>query len=467
MKKLLHLVAFVLTVGTAAAQTIPNGGFETWNITTWLDPTGYTSANDQYVPFGVPGTVVRVTPGQHANYAVQLTTDTIRVGGVKDTLQAYIANGNPGNGFTGGIPYALKPTGMRFYYKCNVVAGDTALVIVVFKKLGSAIGECEAKLTGTVGAYTLHTQAALIFGTPDSIVVAAASSNLLLNNFHGYPGSTLTIDSLTFTGVASQPANFNGDFENWTTDTSGFPALWTGSYPGVYQTTDKKGGTYAVELKTVAATSFNNAQPGYVTTGYANVGNNSGGNPFTNQIDTLEFYYKYATSTNDSANVSLTFKNHGAFVNGFGMTIDTAKNYTLFKFPFNTGGTVDSAIIAFQSTNIYQLAANHVGSVLKVDNVEYASNPTIQSVNNLPSLGNLKVYPNPVKDVVNIYTSNVSGQIQTISLYDLSGKLLESSNHPNITGSTISFNMSNYASDLYIIRVTTDKGNYFQKVDKL
>src|SRR5437588_6154590 len=32
-------------------------------------------------------------------------------------------------------------------------------------------------------------------------------------------GSMLLIDSVSFTGVSSQPVNFNGDFENWTSQT--------------------------------------------------------------------------------------------------------------------------------------------------------------------------------------------------------------------------------------------------------
>src|SRR6185312_2936499 len=290
MKKILHSAVFALLIGTAAAQTIPNNSFENWNYNIWKDPTNYTTANDQYVPHGIPATVTRIGAGSyHGSYSVSLLTDTVRVGGVKDTLQAYFANGNPGGGgpITGGIPYAQKPTGMRFYYICNVMPGDTALVLAVFKRSGSAVGICEAKLTGNQGTWALKIQPATILLTPDTVVFAATSSNLLLGNFSGYPGSSLSIDSVTFTGVASQPALMNGDFENWTTDTAAYPVSWSGSYPGVYQTTDKKGGTYAVEMTTQGKTVFNSAQPGSISTGYNNNGPTMGGNPFTNQIDTL------------------------------------------------------------------------------------------------------------------------------------------------------------------------------------
>src|SRR6185437_13971297 len=376
MKKILHSAVFALLIGTAAAQTIPNNSFENWNYNIWMDPTNYTTANDQYVPYGIMGTVTQTSGAgsfYHGAHAVKLMTDTVRVGGVKDTLQAYMANGNPGGGgpITGGIPYAQKPTGMRFYYTCDVKLGDTALVLAVFKKAGSPIGICEAKLIGNVGTWTLYTQPATIFLTPDTVVFACTSSNLLLNGYSGLPGSTLFIDSVTFTGVASQPALMNGDFENWTTDTAAFPTSWSGSYPGVYQTTDKKGGTYAVEMKTQGKTVFNNAQPGQITTGYSHNGLIMGGNPITNQVDTLMFWYKYTPTGSDTANVNIQFKKNGGFVFGTGKYLLPSASYRLDSVPFNTGSAIDSAIIRFQSTNTYQLAQNHVGSDLKVDNIYY------------------------------------------------------------------------------------------------
>src|SRR5581483_10550830 len=94
--------------------------------------------------------------------------------------------------------------------------------------------------------------------TPDTVVFGATSSNLLINNFRGIPGSNLTIDSVTFTGVVSQPALLDGDFENWTMDTATFPNSWVGTYPGVFMSTDKYSGTYALELTTQAASAASN-----------------------------------------------------------------------------------------------------------------------------------------------------------------------------------------------------------------
>ena len=107
------------------------------------------------------------------------------------------------------------------------------------------------------------------------------------------PGSTVTIDSVVFTGVSSQPDGFNGDFELWQTITRENLVGW--NCRGTAKTTDKYKGTYAVELITnppgfgnnqVDVGSFSNAKN-------TNNGPPTGGSPYTNQTDTLVFYYKY------------------------------------------------------------------------------------------------------------------------------------------------------------------------------
>ena len=53
--------------------------------------------------------------------------------------------------------------------------------------------------------------------TPDSVMFAVASSWEVVTGEGngGMVGSTLTVDSISFTGVTSQPTLFNGDFESW------------------------------------------------------------------------------------------------------------------------------------------------------------------------------------------------------------------------------------------------------------
>jgi hypothetical protein len=466
MKKLLLSLALVLGSASLFAQAIPNGGFESWNAINWSDPTYYFAANDQNVPNGYPATVVSTSGAYHGSFAVQLTTT--KVG--SDTLQAYLANGNPsGSNVTGGIPYAQKPTGLRIYYKCNIKAGDTGLILAIFKKSGSVIGQYIYKVYGSVGSYTLlaKTFSPALPLTPDTVVFAATPSNLLTGNFSGIPGSTLTIDSLTFTGGVSQPADLNGDFENWTSYTDNIPTGWSGSYPGVIQTVDKYAGSYALELETTPPNVNNNqAQQGYATTGINSNHGTVGGYPYTQMTDTLFFYYKYAPVGTDTASVNMQFKKGGSPIGGAGMNYTTAQAaYTLAKVGFNIGTAPDSVIVSFQSSNYSSNIGAHVGSIFKVDNVYLKSQPLAVNFIVLPE-GAVKVYPNPTTGMLNIDTHDLSGTVQSIQVFDMSGRVISSTNYTDLKTGLTTFNMSDCATGLYLLHISTSEGSYFQKINK-
>ena len=66
----------------------------------------------------------------------------------------------------------------------------------------------------------------------------------------------------------------------------------------------------------------------------------------------------------------------------------------------------------------------------------------------------IKLYPNPVSDLVNI--SIADGQLQSVSVYDINGRLCLQS------GNEIAINLAQLSSGLYMVKVVTDKsiGNY-------
>lgn len=68
------------------------------------------------------------------------------------------------------------------------------------------------------------------------------------------------------------------------------------------------------------------------------------------------------------------------------------------------------------------------------------------------------VYPNPVKDIVQITVDTV---VKTVSLFDIQGRQLQM-NYVNETNTY--FDLSNRASGIYFLKITTDKG---VKVEKL
>jgi len=384
MKKLQNLIIALLAAGSLSAQTsIPNGGFEKWNVTSWLDPVGYLSTSniDNITKGRGPANVVQSFNPYHGKFALQLSTI---VNGT-DTLIGYILNGNTQNsGLAGGIPYNQKATGIRFYYKYTRTSNkDTGLVLAIFKNSGNTIGGAQIRLD-TSKNYKLSFTSFSLPLTPDTIIFGAVSSIGAINNGKGYPGSVLTIDSVTYTGVTSQPVGLNGDFEAWQTDSVATPVQWyfqNSNYPYSNQTTDAYTGKYALTIKSMLHNSGgNNGADSSVdqqaSTGmYMNHGGMSGGYPYSLQKDTLEVYYKYApTVIGDSAVLQLDFKKNGVmFPFAATKTLGPASVYTKAQLAFDAGSVPDSVILVLHTQKRYNEAPADSGAILTVDNIRFLS----------------------------------------------------------------------------------------------
>jgi hypothetical protein len=380
MIKQLLVVCALLIANSVFCQTIPNGGFENWSTSTYEEPDYYQTSNAQNGS-GVsnPSNAVKTTDAYHGLYAIKLTT--ILAG--TDTAFAYFSNGDPGKSPPqGGLPYSQKPTGFRCYYKSNIVGTDSAIILVMFKKAGVSIGSYFYKIGKTKTAYMLFNPvfSPALTTTPDSIVFAAASSNAFIGS--GIPGNMLQLDSISLTGVTQQPANFNGDLELWQTHTINSLNGWStsGGNNGAGQTMDKYTGSYAMELQTTGPSfgGSNQVQPGSAITG-VQVNNSSpkGGHPYTKQIDTLIFYYKYIPADpNDSASVYISFSKGGNSFAQYGKFLGTAVgSYKKVVIPFNLNQVPDTAMISIQSSSgpSWPYPNSYVGSDLKIDNMYLAS----------------------------------------------------------------------------------------------
>ncbi|HTA82037.1 MAG TPA: T9SS type A sorting domain-containing protein [Bacteroidia bacterium] len=401
MNKLLLASAALFAAGTIFAQSnsIPNPGFENWTIYNYQDPTGYQSSNDGNNGNGpIPIiNVTRTTNAYHGNYAVQLKTTKVGA----DTVASYAAIGNPGGGSggnTGGAAMSGMPKGIRLYYTYTKKAADSALVFVVFKKAGATIGQYEYLIYDTTSSYQLFSQlfSPALTAAPDTVIFAFASSvrvtNQHNNNSSGWaPGSVFQIDSVTFTGVATQPTNFNGDFENWKSDSDVVIQGWNvyeGSDSGnASRTTDAFAGKYAVQLTTgpCSGCGGGNVSPQGITSG-TNSNNNGphGGLPYTMTKDTLEFYYKYTPSAaypGDTAVVFLNIHNGTSNQEQFNIYLNgTGGSYVKEDYPFQVSSfTPDTVLINIQSSYSNKSGSGNglpsiaVGSTLKVDNMRFLS----------------------------------------------------------------------------------------------
>ncbi len=394
MKK--QLFTFIAAVATnfAFAQSIPNGSFESWTTTSFEDPTFFQCANDETHNGGYsPANVKKSTDAYHGNYAIQMTTVTNGV----DTAGGYFAYGNPGGNGTpqGGLPINQKPTGIRFYYKNSMVVGDTGLVLCVFKKAGTVIGQYIYTTTGVHSSYTLFFQtfSPALSQIPDTVVFAATCANFMNNAKKFIPGSTITIDSISFTGISAQPANMNGDFESWHTVSRDNLNGWNGH--GAIKTTNKYNGTYAVELITNPPGFGNNqVDVGNISNTKNQNCNNcqpKGGSPFSNQIDTLVFYYKYLPanfpSYTDSAEVNISFSKNGVWFDGRGVQLTPSiSGFTKIEIPFTLSQVPDTMQLNINSSR-YPALISYIGSDLIIDQLYFKSQKIPVSIFSLPASG--------------------------------------------------------------------------------
>lgn len=436
MKKIIYsfctLVLF--SVCGRAQSAMPNGGFETWTTVTCEAPTGYNNSNPStFFQCQTPCNAVKSTDAYAGTYALELTT----TGSSFDTCMGYVVSTMNPQGqnpctWPGGTPITQAPTGIRGYYKCNVMPGDSAGILVIFKNGTNCLGMYMYKFAGVQNNYTLfnYTFNPPLLGTPDTMIFGAVSSDVF-NNVQ-IAGSTFKIDSVSLVGV-TQPAALNGSFENWTPTTFEKPDQWyflgsSDQGSGVIKTTDKQAGQFAVELETWLGDNNGvpRAQAAGVSTGYYlnNCGGpncQKGGFPFANQIDTLRFYYKFAPMGGAKADVYMQFKKNGASVWQQGMQYTSpASAYTYAEIPFNTGSPIDSVIVTFQSSQWSDTLMSMIGTNLKVDEAHFASQPLGTGIAyHNPNVA-ISVYPNPSAN--GAFTINNVGQFDLVRVYNVFGQ---------------------------------------------
>ena len=101
-----------------------------------------------------------------------------------------------------------------------------------------------------------------------------------------------------------------------------------------------------------------------------------------------------------------------------------------------------------------------------IDNVKFMKNSDI-GIDESNLNDNIKVYPNPVTDQLNVnFFANAAQQIN-VEVLDLQGKMIQQRQSDAAIGQNhYKFDMSNAPSGIYFIRITTDKGVYNNKVVK-
>lgn len=457
MKK--HLLAFALTLGfgSAFSQAIPNGSFENWTTTNYNYLTKYKFQDCNYESLRRIGQacVTQTADPFQGSFAIKLQTKTNGI----DTAFGFFINGmpcGPGNPNPGGIPYTGMPTGFTGRFKCSVPVGDTALVIVVFKKNSNVManGFYIKKFYGSQAAYAPFSFSIALGSAPDTVIIGGVSSNIM-GGGNGKPGSMLQVDSINFKGAVN-PANMDGSFESWATGSYNSLNNWQMAGDSVTRSTSAFTGTYAVLMQ---ATDNGGGCGGgggvnfdLITTGKLTPTGTKGGYPYTLQNDSLIGYYKFAPVGNDTAqlwwNASKLNSPIGGGVKIF--TLSTGGVYKRFTTPIILGTAPDSLLVNIQAGK-WPGQATMIGSKLWIDGLQLKSAPLSVPLIFMGPQYNMSVYPNPSKGLINLVYDSESSEPVTLQVFNEVGQIVMSQNLMN-KGAKNLIDLTTYAKGLYLLK---------------
>lgn len=94
--------------------------------------------------------------------------------------------------------------------------------------------------------------------------------------------------------------------------------------------------------------------------------------------------------------------------------------------------------------------------------ITYINNLGVEEVT---IFSNVSLYPNPVSESLIVDLSTLSQEDVTIEVYDLSGKLLITSD--NKSGAIVSLDMSSFAKGLYQVKLSTENAHTMKRVSKM
>ncbi len=451
MKQLiLALTAILIMSGMSKAQTlktIPNADFDTW------DSVSYNNLDSPWVTSNAACLAAIKSPN---------VTKVAGFSGQAVHLQTYIASGDTFageisnfGGFSLGVPYTQSPSAIKGYYRCNMVGNDTAWLVLEFLQAGNILDIDTIFFTGSVNSFKSFTHNISLPGTPDNLIIAAVSSNLI-SDVDVNAGSWLELDELSFTGTGITQQIADGNFDAWTTNSIDVPAEWQtpplfnpGDNTGVSRSLDHYSGLYSLKL-TEPSNSFSQL----LSTGkFDQNGNVSGGLPYQQLNDTLTGYYKYFPSGLDSGGIEVTIQNQGSILLQTGFVLNAASTWTPFEIPISVSSAPDTMRVdLFASVNFSGIG----GSVLYLDNLQLKSQPHTSGVhiNGQPAIG-INAFPNPAQNQLNIrFTGNVPAE-SSIKIYNSEGRLMID-NQFSSGSSTVTIPISQLSAGLYFYEVTAN-----------
>ena len=125
---------------------------------------------------------------------------------------------------------------------------------------------------------------------------------------------------------------------------------------------------------------------------------------------------------------------------------------------FTLDGTIDS--IDFYAAKI---SGSDDPSLAYYDDILIAET-TLSTVENQLFTGAFEIYPNPTTGITNLKLEMDNANDVNVAVFNILGKLLQSSNYTNVTNRTHSIDLSNQPNGIYFVRLTTNGQTKTKKV---
>jgi hypothetical protein len=321
----------------------------------------------------------------------------------------------------GGAPYTQQPTSITGYYKGTFVTGDSAILLVIFKKNGVPISENFFKIGTNANTYTAFSFPISVDATPDSVIFGFASSDVI-DNQDPPAGNIVFVDDISFNGPGITQQLANSNLDAWTSETRYGFIGWTALSPEVTRTADHYKGAAAAYIPVI---DFGDGMAfgGNMSLGEpVAAGAGRQGVPFSANDDTLTFYYKFNSVEDDTAIVFIGLYKAGSPVGGDFVVLEPTANYTLKSIPLVAGVTPDTLSVNFAVAQ-GQVRPAHLGSELFIDEVTLSSEPLNTGLFNwTKTAAQTKVYPNPMNTELNVWVGGYKNV--EYSIMDITGKEL-------------------------------------------
>ncbi|HMC96904.1 MAG TPA: T9SS type A sorting domain-containing protein [Flavobacteriales bacterium] len=417
--RLLPIISVLAASTSVSAQQIANGGFENWS-----DVFAYSNLQDWRTGNGqIPGLATTTQePGPSGVYAALLQTHIVGT----DTAFGFIIQGDIMDDVpTGGIPWTTAVDAVEGWYRCSLMPGDSAIVVVGVWSNGLLASYDIHRFGGTQPvwmAFDLPVNGGVPI-VPDSVVVAAASSDPL-NPAGIADGSWFEVDAIQLTSTIVPVPDLlpNYDMELWNDINIEDPDDWgtfnqaliqLGLTP-VTKSLLAHSGSFSARIETIDLGT--DTLPGVLSNGALSFEGPIAGVPYTDMPTSLDGWFMYEPSGIDTAIIYAQFTSSGVPVGtaayGFFGSVPT---WTAFSAPVTILFPPDSMLMVIFS-------GDNPGSVLYLDDLAFTGISTRIEEH---AMDDMVLFPNPATDELHVVLPPaMSGEVR-FRVFDATGRVVQ------------------------------------------